>query len=70
LRAEYSFDYRKARSNRFASRIRGDVRTVVLDPDVAAQFRTSKSVNDALRTVRSAPAGERRGRNPRRKKAE
>jgi hypothetical protein len=49
LRAEYALDYRKARTNRFSSRLRGDVRTVALDPDVASQFPTSKSVNDALR---------------------
>lgn len=51
MRAEYAFDYRKARPNRFAARMQGVVRTVVLDPDVAAVFRTSKSVNDLLRSV-------------------
>lgn len=68
LRAEYSFDYRKAQSNRFATRMRGDVRTVVLDPDVASRFKTSKSVNDVLRSVLSAPSVERRGRAARKKK--
>jgi hypothetical protein len=69
LRAEYSFDYGKSRPNRFAGRIRGDVRTVVLDPDVASKFRTSKSVNDVLRSVLSTSRAERRGRAARRKKA-
>ena len=33
LRAEYDFDYKKSRPNRFASRMRGSVVAVVLEPD-------------------------------------
>ena len=51
LRAEYDFDYTKSRPNRFASRASGSVVAVVLEPDVAAVFGTSESVNRALRAV-------------------
>lgn len=51
LRAEYDFDYAKSRPNRFASRTGGSVVAVVLEPDVAAVFGTSESVNRALRAV-------------------
>ena len=51
LRAEYDFDYKKSRPNRFASRTSGSVVAVVLEPDVAAVYGTSESVNRALRAV-------------------
>ena len=35
---EYRFDYRKARPNRFAARLKRGSRAVVLDPDVATVF--------------------------------
>ena len=54
LRAEYALDYSQSRPNRFASRMRGEVRAVVLDPDVAAVFDTSESVNRLLRSVIAA----------------
>jgi len=69
MRAEYDFDYRRARPNRFAARLSGDVVSVVLDPDVAAVFRTAKSVNDLLRSVIVALPGQRGGRVRRRKRA-
>lgn len=69
LKLEYRLDYRKSRSNRFAAGMRGDARAVILDPDLASVFRTSKSVNDFLRSVISALPGEHRGRSPRKKKA-
>ncbi len=47
---EYNFDYTKARSNRFASRL-AQVRMVTLAPDVAAAFPTDQAVNDALRKL-------------------
>jgi hypothetical protein len=51
MKAEYNFDYRKARPNRFAGRA-GTRRTVVeLDPDVAMIFSTSTAVNKALRAL-------------------
>jgi hypothetical protein len=51
LRAEYRFDYSKARSNRFAARWSGDCQAVVLDPDVARVFNTPESVNRVLRAI-------------------
>jgi hypothetical protein len=53
-RPEYRFDYRKARPNRFADRMKAGTVAVVLDPDVAAVFRSSESVNSLLRSVISA----------------
>jgi hypothetical protein len=54
LRKEYRFDYRKARTNRFASRMGSASIAIVLDPDVASVFRSSKAVNAVLRSVISA----------------
>ncbi len=51
IRAEYQFDSRKARSNRFAARMKGSTVAVVLDPDVASVFQTSEAVNSLLRSV-------------------
>ncbi|WP_447975197.1 hypothetical protein [Nitrospira sp. Kam-Ns4a] len=48
MRCEYRFDYRKARPNRFAGRFKGGTVAVVPDPDVAAVFRSSESVNALL----------------------
>ena len=49
MRAEYRFDYSKAKPNRFASRADESRVVVALDPDVAEVFRTSDAVNQALR---------------------
>ena len=54
MREEYRFDYSKAKPNRFAARMSGDVVAVVLDPDVAAVFQSSEAVNSLLRSVISA----------------
>jgi hypothetical protein len=51
MRAEYRFDYAKARPNRFADRMKTGVVAVILDPDVAAVFSSSKAVNAFLRSV-------------------
>ena len=48
---EYKFNYGKARPNRFATRIQDEDVTVTLDPDVSKVFRTSASVNSALRAL-------------------
>ncbi len=48
---EYHFDYKKARPNRFAGRVKPGSRVVVLDPDVADVFATPESVNDVLRAL-------------------
>lgn len=61
LAVEYDLDYVQSRQNRFASRMDRTV-TVVLEPDVAAVFGTSESVNRVLRSVISAlPANTLRG---------
>ena len=54
MRAEYAFDYSRAKPNRFAARMGGDVVTVVLDPDVASVFGSSTKMNALLRSVISA----------------
>jgi len=48
LGQEYRFDYRRAKPNRFARKMSGSVVMVVLEPDVAAVFNSSKAVNAAL----------------------
>jgi hypothetical protein len=50
LRAEYDFDYSKARPNRFAGRIAQN-RVVVLDSDIADVFKTGEDVNRVLRAL-------------------
>lgn len=57
-RPEYRFDYRKARPNRFAGRMKAGSVAVVLDPDVASVFTSSESVNSLLRSVISALPGK------------
>ncbi len=49
--SEYHFDYRKAKPNRFAARLKRGARAVVLDPDIAAVFSTAESVNAVLRAL-------------------
>ena len=49
---EYSFDYSKAKKNRFATT--ETLITVTLDSDVAKVFTTAESVNKALRAILSA----------------
>ena len=51
LRPQYTFDYSKARPNRFAMRMTAEMRAVVLDPDVAKAFTTPESVNAVLRAL-------------------
>ena len=51
MRPEYRFNYRQSRPNRFASLMRGKATAIVLDPDVASVFGSSKSVNSFLRSV-------------------
>ena len=43
LREHYDFDYSKAKPNRFAARLAQAQLMVVLDPDMAAIFPTSKA---------------------------
>jgi hypothetical protein len=51
LRPEYSFDYAKAKPNRFAERTRPGAVAVLLDPDVARFFKSAESVNAVLRAL-------------------
>jgi hypothetical protein len=56
MRAEYRFDYRRARPNRFAARMAEAPLVVLVDPDIAEVFTTPKSVNRALRAlIRALP---------------
>jgi hypothetical protein len=50
LKAEYRFDYRKAKPNRFADRPKENC-VVILDPDIAEVFTTPESVNNVLRAL-------------------
>ena len=54
MRSEYSFDYQKARPNRFAGRLHKDRVMVVLDADIAKVFTTAEAVNKALRALITA----------------
>jgi len=49
MRAEY--DFSGGVRAKYASRLREGSAVVVLDPDVAAAFRTSEAVNRALRAL-------------------
>lgn len=50
LAAEYSFDYGKAKLNRFVAQER-KITVVVLDEDVSQVFSTPEAVNKALRAL-------------------
>jgi hypothetical protein len=52
--AEYQFDYKEARPNRFAGRVDRQRLVVVIDKDVSAVFPTPESVNKALRALITA----------------
>lgn len=54
MSAEYRFDYKKAKPNRFASRMEDSPLVVVLDPGVAKVFTSAEEVNKALRAIISA----------------
>jgi len=54
MASEYRFDYRKAKLNRFAKRMKTEPLIVVVEPDIAKVFTTSEQVNKALRALISA----------------
>jgi hypothetical protein len=54
MRAEYTFDYTRAKPNRFASQMNRPVVAVVLEPDVASVFDSAAKVNAQLRSAMSA----------------
>lgn len=51
MAGEYHFDYRSARTNRFASQMTDSPLVVAIDKDVAEVFTTSEAVNKALRAL-------------------
>jgi hypothetical protein len=51
LLPEYHFDYRKAKPNRFAAPTEEGSMIVVLEPEVAAHFKTPEAVNAVLRAL-------------------
>ncbi len=51
LLAEYHFDYKKAKPNRFTAHGGKQLKVVVLDEDVAQVFTTPESVNQVLRAL-------------------
>ena len=54
MAAEYKFDYKKAKPNRFAARMKDEPLVVMIEPDVAKVFKSSEQVNKALRALISA----------------
>lgn len=52
--AEYRFDYKKAKPNRFAKRMKDAPLVAIIDPDVAKVFKTTEEVNTALRALITA----------------
>lgn len=63
MRPEY--DFSKAVRNPYASRYAAGSNIVVLEPDVAAHFPNSASVNQALRSLTQVIEGRRPKRGPR-----
>ena len=54
LSSEYRFDYSKSKPNRFAAKMSEGTVAIVLEPDVAAVFKSSEVVNALLRSIISA----------------
>lgn len=48
-------DKAKPAVGKYANRLSGDVRLVLLDPDVAVRFPSADAVNKALRSIISSP---------------
>ena len=51
---EYRFNYKKAKPNRFVSRMKDEPLVVMIEPDIAKVFKSSEQVNKALRALISA----------------
>jgi hypothetical protein len=51
---EYRFDYKKAKPNRFAKRMKDEPLVVLIEPDIAKVFTSAEQVNKALRALISA----------------
>ncbi len=54
MASEYRFDYKKAKPNRLAARMKNEPLIVMIEPDVAKVFKSSEQVNKALRALISA----------------
>ena len=54
MASEYRLDYKKAKSNRFAERMKDEPLIVMIEPDLAKVFTSSEQVNKALRALISA----------------
>jgi len=54
MASEYRFDYKKAKPNRFAEKMKNEPVVILLDDDVAKVFKTTEQVNKALRALISA----------------
>ena len=67
MRAEYDFSHPVR--NPYAARYAAGSNIVVLEPDVAAKFPNSASVNEALRSLASVIAGRPAKRPSRRRSA-
>ncbi len=51
LADDYEFDYSQAKPNRFAAGMQAGGRLFVLEPEVAAVFRESETVNAVLKAL-------------------
>ena len=61
LRSEYDFDYSKAVRGKYYRRLlKEGANVIVLEPDVAKAFRSSKAVNAALRSLLEVSESTRR----------
>jgi hypothetical protein len=54
MASAYRFDYKKAKPNRFAGRMKSEPLVVMIEPDVAKVFTSAEQVNNALRALISA----------------
>ena len=54
MASEYRLDYKKAKPNRFAEKMKQNPVVVLLDEDVAKVFNTTEQVDKALRALISA----------------
>ncbi len=54
MASEYRFDYKKAKPNRFATRMKDEPLIVMIEPDIAKVFTSAEQVNKALRALISA----------------
>jgi hypothetical protein len=61
VRSEYDFDYSKAVRGKYYRRLlKEGANVIVLEPDVAKAFRSSKAVNAALRSLLEVSESTRR----------